>query len=229
MSRPPVDALASGAVVTVRSADVERRIVAHDNIPAGHKIAVRALAAGVRVRKYGECIGPPDMRGRRRRVGARSQSRVDGRARCARRRRVAGSGDVDVEPVGTCAPTSAAASYSTRRTSASGGSTPRQAPALHGLHLSSGRHRAWTMREGISSVALAFGHRLVVTTRAAVRLYDPVTVRSRRSPMPAESLHDHDFGPAIADARGRLWCAARTVRIVGSARQACSGSTRTAS
>jgi len=204
-----VDALASGTVVTVRSADVERRIVAHDDIPAGHKIAVRALAAGVRARKYGECIGRLTCEVAE---GAwvHDHNLVSTAVRDARDDAAwAGSGDVDVEAVGDVRADIGRSVVFDAHDERLWWVDAGRASALHGLHLSSGRHRAWTMREGVASVALASGHRLVVTTRGAVRLCDPVTGALAPLANADAEIRDHDFGPAIADARGRLWCGAR--------------------
>ena len=50
-------AVTAGTSVSARADGVERRVVAVDDIPAGHKIALHAIAEGVRLRKYGEGIG----------------------------------------------------------------------------------------------------------------------------------------------------------------------------
>ena len=182
--------LASGTVATVRCDDVERRVVACDDIPVGHKIAVHALAAGVRRAQVRRVHRPPDAR----RCGrgwvhdhnlvltAVRDRRADERrlVRSARRRRS--------RPSATRASMSAAAWSSTRTTSGCGGSTPADARAAHGLDLSSGRHRTWTMRDGVEAIALASGHRLVVTAPAAVRLYDPLTGASTPLAEPAADL-----------------------------------------
>jgi altronate dehydratase len=49
--------LAAGEAVRVRRAGAIERVVAAAAIPLGHKLALRALAAGAVVRKYGESIG----------------------------------------------------------------------------------------------------------------------------------------------------------------------------
>jgi SAF domain len=46
-----------GERVRIRCGDEQRTIAARDAIPLGHKIALRAMEAGTRVRKYGEFIG----------------------------------------------------------------------------------------------------------------------------------------------------------------------------
>ena len=52
-----VRALAAGAKVVARCGEVVRTVTLVDAIPAGHKFAVRPLAGGLRIRKYGEFIG----------------------------------------------------------------------------------------------------------------------------------------------------------------------------
>ena len=49
--------LAPGEPVDVRRAGTIERARMTDAIPLGHKFALRALAAGTPIRKYGECIG----------------------------------------------------------------------------------------------------------------------------------------------------------------------------
>jgi hypothetical protein len=51
-----------------------REVTLHEDIPAGHKFAVRELAAGLRVRKYGEFIGRTMAPIAGRRLGPRAQS-----------------------------------------------------------------------------------------------------------------------------------------------------------
>src|SRR5687768_4818483 len=48
-----LEALSAGQEVMLGG----ERITLHDDVPAGHKIALRALAAGESVRKYGFAIG----------------------------------------------------------------------------------------------------------------------------------------------------------------------------
>jgi hypothetical protein len=50
-------ALPRGSVVRIAGPGPALELTLADDIPAGHKFALRALAAGGRVRKYGEVIG----------------------------------------------------------------------------------------------------------------------------------------------------------------------------
>ena len=50
-------AVEAGERVRVRCGEEERSVVAREAIALGHKIALRALDAGTRIRKYGEFIG----------------------------------------------------------------------------------------------------------------------------------------------------------------------------
>lgn len=50
-------ALAAGEAVHVRCGDAARTVVVNEAIPLGHKIALRPLERGTRIRKYGEFIG----------------------------------------------------------------------------------------------------------------------------------------------------------------------------
>src|SRR5437764_10537289 len=49
--------LCAGTPLRVSHGGIVRDVTLAENIPAGHKFAVRALAAGLRIRKYGEFIG----------------------------------------------------------------------------------------------------------------------------------------------------------------------------
>lgn len=49
--------LVAGARVRIKSGQTMLELVALDDIPLGHKLARRAIAAGEKVRKYGEPIG----------------------------------------------------------------------------------------------------------------------------------------------------------------------------
>src|SRR5581483_11474094 len=49
--------LEAGADVAVRRPDGSARMRVREPIPLGHKFALRALAAGAPIRKYGEVIG----------------------------------------------------------------------------------------------------------------------------------------------------------------------------
>ena len=49
--------LAAGARIRVRAAAATSEVVLAADIPLGHKLARRAIAAGAPVRKYGEPIG----------------------------------------------------------------------------------------------------------------------------------------------------------------------------
>ena len=50
-------AIEPGERVRVQCGDQRREVEARDAIPLGHKIALRAMEGGTRVRKYGEFIG----------------------------------------------------------------------------------------------------------------------------------------------------------------------------
>ena len=49
--------LRGGSTVVAASGPVVREVTLQEDIRAGHKFAVRALTAGLRIRKYGEFIG----------------------------------------------------------------------------------------------------------------------------------------------------------------------------
>jgi altronate dehydratase small subunit len=52
-----VSAVEAGAIVVTRGAQAPLTLRPAMTLPAGHKLALRGLAAGTDVRKYGEVIG----------------------------------------------------------------------------------------------------------------------------------------------------------------------------
>ena len=50
-------AIAPGERVRVRCGDEQREVEVREPIPLGHKVALRAMQVGTRIRKYGEFIG----------------------------------------------------------------------------------------------------------------------------------------------------------------------------
>jgi hypothetical protein len=50
-------AIEPGELVRVQCGDEQRHVKAREAIALGHKIALRALESGTRIRKYGEYIG----------------------------------------------------------------------------------------------------------------------------------------------------------------------------
>jgi altronate dehydratase small subunit len=52
-----VDVLARGEVLEIPAEDGTVRLALQEDIPFGHKLALRSVAAGDRVVKYGEVIG----------------------------------------------------------------------------------------------------------------------------------------------------------------------------
>src|SRR6478736_6147692 len=50
-------ALRAGHPLQLGAGNVTRDVTLQEDVPFGHKFAVRALAQGVRIRKYGEYIG----------------------------------------------------------------------------------------------------------------------------------------------------------------------------
>ena len=49
--------LRAGETIGVRRGGATEEAIVREAIPLGHKLALRALATGAPIRKYGECIG----------------------------------------------------------------------------------------------------------------------------------------------------------------------------
>jgi sugar lactone lactonase YvrE len=200
--------LPAGVALRLRSGAIEREVVLREPVAAGHKFAVRDLAAGLRVRKYGEFIGRTIAA-----VPAGAWLHLHNLETAARH---AGSGtlgwlDRAKLPHGLRALGSARCSV---------GENPlydiarnrlywidvRETPAIHALDVTSGAELHWPMREDIGSIALAGGTRLLAGLRSGFALFDTadaslLPLHDPEPHLPANRLNDGRCDPA-----GRYWC-----------------------
>jgi sugar lactone lactonase YvrE len=200
--------LAAGEVVRVASGDVTREVTLVEPIPTGHKFAVRNLAAGLRIRKYGECIGRLEAD-----VAAGAWVHVHNLVTSARR-----SADDDrawSEQVDACDGLRAIGDARTRL-----GESPvwdaegrrlywidvRETPAIHALEIDSGAQRRWPMAEDVGSIALADRGRLVAGLRSGFAWFDPVTGRLEPIVDPEPGVPQNRLNDGKCDPSGRFWC-----------------------
>lgn len=204
-------ALKKGATLTLMHGSSVRTVELQDDIPVGHKFAVRALGAGLRIRKYGEYIG---------------------RLTCA----VPAGGWVHLHNLQTCAqhdaqlapcweqaqdhapePASMTALGDARCTV---GENPlydqgrdrlywidvRETPAIHAIDLADGAPHTWPMSEDIGSIALAGDGRLLVALRSGFAYFDVSTGTLQPLVDPEPGLPHNRLNDGRCDAAGRYWC-----------------------
>jgi len=202
-----VRALAKGTRVEARCGDVVQDVVLVDAIPAGHKLALRPLAPGLRIRKYGEYIGrttgaidagawvhehnletsarrSPDLERAWRDAASPRDLRTLGRARCA-----LGESPVWDERDGRL--------YFVDL---------RDTPAIHALDVASGDEARWPMPEDIGCIVPCTDGTLVAGLRSGFATFDRAHGTLDYFFDPEPDKHANRLNDGKCDARGRLWC-----------------------
>lgn len=199
--------LAAGTIVRIAAAEVEREVRVVEPIAMGHKFAVRDLASGLRIRKYGECIGRLT-----RDVGAGAWVHLHNLATSARRD--ARDDEVWAERIET-----------PRLVRVIDGSTSvgecplwdadagrlywidvRDTPAIHMLSGESDRTRTFSMREDVGSIVLAGRNRLLVALRSGFAHFDPATGSLAPICDPEPDRPHNRMNDGKCDPAGRFWC-----------------------
>jgi len=200
--------LGKGTVVRVTSGSVVREVTLREDIPAGHKFAVRALAAGLRVRKYGEFIGRTTAP-----LSAGEWVHAHNLATNARR-------DVRHDRAWYEAAEPARTLQAVGDARCHVGENPlydevcdrlfwidvRETPAIHAITLSTGAETTWPMREDIGSIALAGGDRLLVALRSGFAFFDCGSGALTPLVDPEPGLLLNRLNDGKCDAAGRYWC-----------------------
>ena len=200
--------LSKGTIVRVTSGSVAREVALQEDIAAGHKFAVRALARGLRVRKYGEFIGRTTMS-----VAAGEWVHVHNLATSARH-------DGRHERAWYEAAESSQAPPAVGGAHCHVGENPlyeeardrlfwidvRETPAIHAIALSTGTEATWPMREDIGSIALAGDDRLLVALRSGFAFFDCGSGALTPIVDPEPCLPDNRLNDGKCDAAGRYWC-----------------------
>ena len=155
-----------------------REVTLQDDIRAGHKFAVRALAAGLRIRKYGEFIGRTttavpaggwvhvhNLATSARHDGRHERAWYDSGGDRANALRAIGSARCHVgeNPL-----------YDEARDRL-WWIDVRETPAIHTIALATGVEKRWPLREDIGSIALAGDDRLLVALRSGFAFFDCVS------------------------------------------------------
>jgi len=202
-----VRALAAGARVEVRYGDAVRETTLVDAIPAGHKFALRPLAAGLRIRKYGEYIGKTTCA-----IAAGAWVHEHNLATSARR-------PPDLERAwGEATPARIVGTLG--RTRCALGESPvwdaregrlwfvdlRDTPAIHALHPVHGTEQRWSMPEDIGCIVPGSDGVLVAGLRSGFATFDPASGALDYFLDPEPGRATNRLNDGKCDAHGRLWC-----------------------
>jgi sugar lactone lactonase YvrE len=200
--------LCAGTRVRVTHGTTSREVTLAENIGAGHKFAVRALAAGLRIRKYGEFIGRMthsvpvggwvhvhNLATTARHESAHERAWYED-AEVARDVRAVGSARSQVGE----SPVFDAASNRLYWIDV------RDTPAIHLLEIDSGVERRWSLQEDIGSVVLAGPDRLLAGLRSGFAFFDVTTGKFMPIMDPESMLPHNRMNDGKCDALGRFWC-----------------------
>lgn len=199
----------AGAQIVVMQAAVVRKVALVDAVGAGHKFAVRALSAGLRIRKYGEFIG------RLTRDVATGEwvhdhnlatsARHDSRHEAAWYAQADAPGDIVALGEPRCSVgESPVYDIDTQRLY---WVDVRDTPAIHALTLDDGTARSWPMAEDVGSIVLAGRDRLLVGLRSGFAFFDCASGSLTPLVDPEPALPRNRLNDGKCDARGRFWCA----------------------
>lgn len=195
-----------GKAVQVASGGIVRDVKLVDRIPLGHKFAVRDLDAGLRVRKYGECIGrlSSDVRAggwvheHNLETSAKRDPRHE-RAWCEQR-------DLPVRAIGSARTSVGECPLYDARSNQLWWIDVRETPAIHSLDLESAVERHWPLGEDIGSIALTHDAKLLAALRSGFAFFDPS--RGELAPIvdPEAHLPHNRMNDGRCDVAGRFWC-----------------------
>lgn len=203
-----LSALDKGTAVRVTSGPIVREVTLQDDIPVGHKFAVRPLAAGLRIRKYGEFIGRTTAA-----VPAGGWVHVHNLVTSARH-------DSTHERAWYDAAEVPRALHAVGEGRCAVGENPlydemlrrlywidvRDTPAIHMIDLHTHVQTSWPMREDIGSLALVEGERLLVALRSGFAYFDCATGATIPIIDPESHLPHNRLNDGKCDASGRYWC-----------------------
>ncbi len=200
--------LAKGTMVRVTSGSVVREVTLQEDIRAGHKFAVRALAAGLRVRKYGEFIGrttTPVAAGQ----WVHEHNLATGAHHDGRHERAwyeAAETAQAVQAIGSARCHVGENPLYDQTRDRLFWIDVRETPAIHAITLSNGKDASWPMREDVGSIALAGDDRLLVALRSGFAFFD--CARGALTPIvdPEPDLPANRLNDGKCDAAGRYWC-----------------------
>ncbi|MEO8484907.1 MAG: SMP-30/gluconolactonase/LRE family protein [Betaproteobacteria bacterium] len=199
--------LPAGAVVRLASESVERVVTLREDIRAGHKFAVRALASGLRIRKYGEFIGRTTCD-----VAAGAWVHLHNLETTARhhtqheRAWYESAETAHVVAIGSPRCTVGESPVFDADSDRLYWIDVRETPAIHMMELGSGTEHTWRMREDVGSIALAGRNRLLVGLRSGFAFFHSATGALAPIVDPESALPQNRLNDGKCDAKGRFWC-----------------------
>ncbi|MBA3507967.1 MAG: SMP-30/gluconolactonase/LRE family protein [Betaproteobacteria bacterium] len=200
--------LAAGAAIRVANGPLVHELTLQEDIRVGHKFAVRALAAGLRIRKYGEFIGrmtcdvPAGAWVHVHNLATSSRHSTQHERAWYEQAQAPGAIRALGEPR-CCVGESPVFDLDTNRLY---WVDVRETPAIHMIELRSGAGQSWPMTEDVGSIALAGHNRLLVALRSGFAFFDCTTgaltpILDPEPAMPQTRLNDGKCDPL-----GRFWC-----------------------
>lgn len=203
-----LSALAPGTVVKVSHGAVTYEVRVQDDIPVGHKFAVRTLARGLRVRKYGEFIGRTTqlvlagswVHGHNLVTSARHDPQHErawyDAAEVPQSLSVMGEGRC-------CVAENPLYDEAADRLF---WIDVRETPAIHMVTLADGIQTTWPMGEDIGAAALAGPGRLLLALRSGFAFFDVATAALSPIMDPEPDLPLNRMNDGKCDSTGRYWC-----------------------
>lgn len=200
--------LAAGVVVHLSCGATTASITLVDDIRSGHKFAVRDLATGLRIRKYGEFIGRVTGD-----VAAGASVHVHNLVTGARRT----PGDAaawceqsdapgSVRPVGAPRATVGESPVYDAESNCLYWVDVRDTPAIYRIDVDRGDERGWPMGEAVGSIALASRGMLLVGMRSGFAFFDPASGALSPIVDPEPDLPANRLNDGKCDGAGRFWC-----------------------
>lgn len=198
--------LPAGTSVRVSAGTVVRDVRLVERIPLGHKFAVRDVDAGLRIRKYGECIGRLTAD-----VPAGGWVHEHNLATAARRdehqeRAWSEPHTADVQVLGEGRTNVGECPLYDERSHRLYWIDVRDTPAIHALDLASGSQRDWPLREDIGAIALTRARRLLAALRSGFAYFDPDSGAFAPIVDPEAHLPHTRMNDGRCDPSGRFWC-----------------------
>ena len=200
-------ALRAGTALRLAAGSVVRDVTLQEDVPFGHKFAVRALAQGMRVRKYGEFIGrtTADVA-----AGAwvHDQNLVTSARPSADRERAwrDAAPPADLRALGPSRTTVGECPIYDAKRGRLWWIDVRETPAIHALDLATGGEQRWPMKEDIGALVSASDGRLLAGLRSGFAWVEPETCKLLPIADPEPDAPQRRLNEGKCDAAGRLWC-----------------------
>jgi sugar lactone lactonase YvrE len=205
--------LAAGTTLSVSNGSVVRTVTLRETIRTGHKLAVRDLAAGLRIRKYGEFIGrttapvPAGAWVHEHNLATAAHHTGEGRhAGLAWYDAVETASVLGV--IGTSRATVGENPLYDERTDALWRIDVRETPAIHRIDRATGGETSWVLGEDIGSIALLESDpmRLLAALRSGFAVFDSRTGAMTPLVDPEADLPLNRMNDGKCDPAGRFWC-----------------------